>query len=303
MMITGGLLCPERDGLAFREAVSRGLTGAKRNAHRGLGCTGRDRDCAVCADLVSDIYVDVLARYRRLRPAGWAPGYVAAVAGNVYRDSVRARLRAAGLAARPERWLNTTSFLPDVPAAGRALVVCTVLAVGYYSVLPVAGNRLVVDDVWLERMLDGLSAATRRGPLAAVRGYWSYDVGRDSLAVVRAWCQEGLESWRRTQPRRYVALLLLNEANEHDSPASADDPTVARWWDIERAGRYWDQHRRLVSRPLVGDGWPGDADTRATRRGLISGHLLRRPGGCSCWSCHDMTDPVRSGHAIRRRAG
>ncbi|MFC0438066.1 hypothetical protein BCF44_106516 [Kutzneria buriramensis] len=304
-MTTGGLLlCPERDGLAFREAVSRGLTGAKRNVHRGRGCAGRERDCAVCADLVSAVYVDVLARYRRLRPTGWAPGYVAAVAGNTYRDSVRARLRQAGLVARPERWLAAASFLPDVPAAGRALVVCTVLAVGYHSVLPVAGHRIVVDDVWLERMLDGLRAVAHRGPLAAVRGYWSYDACRDPFVLVRAWCREGLESWRLTQPRRYVALLLLNEANAQDWPASADDPALARRLGGEHTGRHWDQHRCVVSR--AGRRWSG----RVTRwRAGSPGGLGQRSSSSPRPRQFRLLMPghdghrVRDGHAVQRRAG
>lgn len=204
-------LCPWRDGREFYAVVERALVKERRQAHRGRGC--RREVCYLCDDLIGCAYEAVLKRYRKSGKAGgWAPGRIASAARTAYRDGVRDRLVTAGVGARPERWLGQKGFLPGVPAAGRALVVVFVLAVGYYSVLPASPTRFLVDDDVLGRALDGLRAGGQG--LASVRKYWTFEGSRESVRELRGVAQWALEEWRRSEPKKYLGLLELNERNK-----------------------------------------------------------------------------------------
>lgn len=121
-------LDPERDTIAFWDAVEAGLKNARRQLHRGRPCR-QPADCELCADLVSTVHGDVFAIYRTRGVDGWSSAYVKAAARNAYADRVRSRMARVGLVAKPERWLTQTSFLPEQKPAERALVVATVLSV------------------------------------------------------------------------------------------------------------------------------------------------------------------------------
>ncbi|MGQ0773630.1 MAG: hypothetical protein ACT4NY_04285 [Pseudonocardiales bacterium] len=220
-----GVLCAERDALAFRQVVERALFSARRQLHRGRRCPGES--CDPCAEVIGAAYDAALLAYRaEAALRGWRPRKIAAVARNAYIDRVRRRLSDSGIGARPDRWLGQRSFLPEETPPGRAFVVALVLAVGYFSVVPSAGTRIVVDDDVLGRMLDGLRPGT--GSLAAVRRYWTYRSDRDSVAELRRDAERALAAWRVASPGRYAALLALNEANAALWPSSLDDPGVSR---------------------------------------------------------------------------
>ncbi|MGH3940495.1 MAG: hypothetical protein ACRDTG_18025 [Pseudonocardiaceae bacterium] len=226
-----GALCAERDALAFRRVVERALFSARRQLHRGRRCPGES--CDPCAEVVGAAYEVALLAYRaEANPHGWSPAKIAAVARNAYIDRVRRRLSASGIGARPQRWLGQRSFLPEETSAGRVLVVGIVLAVGYFSVVPSAGTRILVDDDVLGRVLDGLRPGA--GGLAAARQYWTYRSDRDSVPELRRHAESALAAWRVASPDRYAGLLTLNEANAALWASSFDDPGLARWLPVAR---------------------------------------------------------------------
>lgn len=243
-------LCPKRDARDFLRAVESGLVNAKKNVHRGRPCTSTA--CDLCAELVGSVYEAVFRAYKASgESSGWAFGLITAAARNAYYDRVRRRMVDVGLVARPERWLRKASFLPGESVEGRALVVATVFTVGYYSVLPTAGSRIVVDDDSLARMLDGLRPS---GSLASVRKFWAYDRRRDRFADVRFWCRNALDTWRRTEPKRYGALLVLNAMNAEPWLASMDEPRIADRLGVTAEDPFGDQrghHDRRVCRRTV----------------------------------------------------
>lgn len=226
-----GVLCAERDALAFRRVVERALFSARRQVHRGRRCPGES--CDPCAEVIGAAYDVALLAYRaEVTPHGWSPGKIATVARNAYHDRVRRRLSDSGIGARPERWLGQRSFLPEETSAGRAFVVTIVLAVGYFSVVPSAGTRIVVDEDVVGRVLDGLRPGA--GSLAAVRQYWTYRSDRDSVAELRCDAERALAAWRVASPARYAALLALNEANAALWASSFEDLGVARRLPVAR---------------------------------------------------------------------
>lgn len=224
-------LCANRDALEFRRVVKGALFRARRQLHRGRQCPGES--CDPCADMVGAAYEVALRAYRaEADPCGWSPAKIAAVARNAYIDWVRRRLSENGIGARPERWLGQRSFLPEQPSAGRALVVAVVFSIGYFSVLPSAGTRIVLNDDVLGRLLDGLRPGS--GVLAVVRRYWTYRSDRDNVAELRRDAEAALSAWWVASPDRYARLWELNEMNAALWASSVEDPGVA--WRLPVAG-------------------------------------------------------------------
>jgi hypothetical protein len=186
----------DRDLAELARVVWNALARQRQQLHQGRRCLATRSP--------------VLAAWRRqpVREA-WSQARVVSCAQSVLADRVRTRLSAAGLVARPERWLDQRSFLPDTQPAGRALLVALVVSAGYYTCIPTQAGELRLPGPVVAPLIDGI----RKGAFAtAVGRVWAEDEvaglddGVDRLG-------DAVESWRAARPELYAALVGLAEAN------------------------------------------------------------------------------------------
>lgn len=214
-------LTPDEDLAGLARVVWAALARQRQQLHQGRRCFAtrspvlRDasaRHCLVCDELALDAQERVIAAWQRQpEREPWTQARVVSTAQSVLADRVRTRMSAAGLVARPERWLDQRSFLPETHPAGRALLVALVVSAGYYTCIPTAAGQLQLGPAVVAPLLDGVGR------------------GAFSSAVTRAWAASGAQpgdrpgalarlaeavsTWRTDRPDLYAALVGLAEAN------------------------------------------------------------------------------------------
>lgn len=212
-------LTPDRDLAELARVVWNALARQRQQLHQGRRCFATRspvlrgasaRHCLVCDELALDAQERVIAAWQRqpVREA-WTQARVVSCAQSVLADRVRSRLSAAGLVARPERWLDQRSFLPETDQGGRALLVALVVSVGYYTCVPTVAGRLRITGAVVAPLVDGV----RRGAFAAaVTRAWA-DVDVLDLGTAVDWLTDAVTTWRADRPDLYAALVGLAEAN------------------------------------------------------------------------------------------
>ena len=220
-------LHPERDRYDLDELVWKAIVRARRQRHGGRLCgTLLHGGCALCDHLHALAVRRVEDDFRKAPdPRGWPAPQIAKRAQYAMRDAVRARLAAAGLGHRPERWLTQASFLPDAARAARVLVVTIIMMIGYGTRLPARDGRLrltVPDLAWiLGRLQHGrnqavASAAGRSGRTLVERFLRAWHAAGGSeleLPLLHAQLTDALDEWSRSAPAAHEGLLRLNEEN------------------------------------------------------------------------------------------
>lgn len=170
--------------------------------------------CLVCDELALDAQERVVAAWQRHpEREPWTQARIVSCAQSVLADRVRSRLSAAGLVARPERWLDQRSFLPHVDPTGRVLLVALIVSVGYYTCIPTAGGRVRLGPAVVSPLVDGV----RRNAFAsALTRAWPDDSNgkaEPDLAASTGHLAAALVAWRDARPEQYAALISLAEAN------------------------------------------------------------------------------------------
>ncbi|GAA3386152.1 hypothetical protein [Cryptosporangium minutisporangium] len=219
-------LTPERDTAEVARVVWSALTRQRQQLHQGRRCSAtrspllRDahsQHCLVCDELALDAQERVVAAWQRQpEREAWTQARIVSCAQSVLADRVRSRLSAAGLVARPERWLDQRSFLPHVDPTGRVLLVALIVSVGYYTCIPTAGGRVRLGPTVVAPLVDGV----RRGAFASAltRAWPDAPDGTDGkaepdLAASTGHLAAALVAWRDARPEQYAALIGLAEAN------------------------------------------------------------------------------------------
>lgn len=251
-------LAPDRDTAELARVVWSALARQRQQLHQGRRCLAsrspvlRDPHsphCLVCDELALDAQERVVVAWQRQpEREPWTQARVASCAQSVLADRVRSRLSAAGLVARPERWIDQRSFLPKADPVGRVLVVALIVSVGYYTYVPTEAGQVRLSSAVVTPLLDGV----RRGAFASTLTRAWGDVEIDVPAAVER-LAAALAAWRVDRPGQYAALVGLAEANRTvlsldvaslrsdveltrlvDGPAGADVAEVV----IEQRGRW-----------------------------------------------------------------
>jgi len=213
-------LAPDRDTAELARVIWGALTRQRQQLHQGRRCgasrspllrDAHSQHCLVCDELALDAQERVVIAWQRQADREpWTQARIVSCAQSVLADRVRSRLSAAGLVARPERWLDQRSFLPHVDPAGRVLLVALIVSAGYYTCIPTAGGRVRLSPEVVTPLIDGV----RRGAFAsALTKAWPAGDAEPDLGTAAGHLAAALVAWRDARPEQYAALVGLAEAN------------------------------------------------------------------------------------------